>query len=192
MARLLLLFVTLLAVSCTINNIPANYSLDNTTDKGVVVFSISQSFSGSAYNWATSYWLDKQNTKSDGIYDYNFVTPSYMRRKQSDFGEQEDLGTVHAIALPEGEYAFVRWVFGAGLVEYYSATPLPKLRFTVTSGEITYLGNLHMVLNEQTHKPKTNPDIRNYFPRDSKVFEQKWPHLRGELKLQLLPQGRWE
>lgn len=71
--------------------------------------------------------------------------------KRSDFPDEKELrGRLVAISLPPGQYGHTSWSLNTSQligISYMSPkADLAKLPFTISPGEVTYLGNLHLNL----------------------------------------------
>lgn len=121
--------------------------------------------------------------------------------KPNDFGaESASIGRLIAVPLEPGEYELVTWnlyVTRAGGYAYLSPKTLPPPHtFIINSGEITYLGGLHIdpiMGRNMFGLPLVvggNPDIQNQSERDFLLLEEKYPNLRDLPINESIPDGR--
>ncbi len=87
---------------------------------------------------------------------------------KSDF--QDHHGTVNAVQLPPGKYAFTPVIMNP----YVNTITAPTFEFTVEAGEITYAGELFMTASCAL---KTSFQIRDQYERDTTIARSKSPAL---------------
>ena len=87
---------------------------------------------------------------------------------KSDFADHQ--GSVHAVALPAGEYYLAAWIANP----YVSAVRVPKADFSIAAGEVIYLGE-YFIPVACTWSPVSV--FRDRKERDIPLATQKNPHL---------------
>ncbi|MFN7727204.1 MAG: hypothetical protein ACK5QH_19290 [Rubrivivax sp.] len=88
---------------------------------------------------------------------------------QTDDDLKEKGGTFE-LELPPGEYRIVRWSIRRGSTDTQSAQPF-EISFTVESGKISYLGNLHFDPHWE------NVSLRDRASRDMPILLKRTPKL---------------
>lgn len=88
---------------------------------------------------------------------------------KSDFSDHQ--GNVHAIVLPAGHYYIAAWVANI----YVRPIRVPKADFSVTAGEVVYLGEYFMPT--ACSFSATRSELRNKKDRDLQLANQKAPGL---------------
>ena len=98
---------------------------------------------------------------------------------KSDFADHQ--GNVHAFVLPVGDYRLSPWIANP----YVSAKRVPRIEFSISAGEVVYLGEffmpVHCVLNPVY-------SIRDQRDRDMAIVMQRNPKLAGANIATRLPQ----
>ncbi|MAM90462.1 MAG: hypothetical protein CMI15_03180 [Opitutaceae bacterium] len=108
--------------------------------------------------------------------------------KRSDFPDEKELrGRLVAISLPPGQHGLNSWCLNTsnliGISYMSPKADRPKLPFTISSGEVTYLGNLHLNLEMAPNeyglvKPvAASPRIQVAEERDLEIFYRKFPNI---------------
>lgn len=95
-------------------------------------------------------------------------------------------GRLMTLRLPAGNYEFHSWKIrergNYGEMEYAPKQSF-SYRFSIRPGVATYLGRLHLTLDEQrTHRIA----VENQNDHDLKIFKQKYPALGGALSIDIL------
>lgn len=122
-------------------------------------------------------------------------------KKPNDFGGTDSrTGRLIALPLEPGEYELFNWMLyvtrlgGHGYIS--PKTPPPPHSFTIRSGEITYLGGLHIdtILGKNTFGVSLafggNPDVTDQSARDLPLLKTKYPNLANWPVQTSVPDGR--
>ena len=119
-------------------NVKPDYILDHTKDTGVLMGSLTLDYSKAIRGtWAT-------------IYPENSKPKPFDRIEACICNITEDTykGNLFALEIPVGNYKIDHWaVFNAASQTITPAESPPPLEFTVTKGEVTYVGNIHFHLS---------------------------------------------
>lgn len=122
-------------------------------------------------------------------------------KKPNDFGGTDSrTGRLIALPLEPGEYELFNWMLyvtrlgGHGYIS--PKTPPAPHSFTIRSGEITYLGGLHIdtILGKNTFGVSLafggNPDVTDQSARDLPLLKTKYPNLANWPVQTSVPDGR--
>ena len=93
--------------------------------------------------------------------------------------EGDPVGTVYAIRLKPGTYAFSCVQISGTSRGRGSALTNPQFLFTILPGTISYIGNIHYVPLE-TDWFKCRIETMDKRDRDLPVFFQKYPNVKAE------------
>ena len=151
-------------------NIKPNHTLS--PNDGVVVFS----FTGSG---KCGYALFIKIRRIDGQADYSigmqdmFEERDWERKTDSCKADSSDFsGKLKAISLAEGEYEIYR-ISGISRRHAVESTDKMSIRFTATGNKVTYIGNIHFIINDESYdyifSDKSDWDLT--------LFQQKYPLL---------------
>lgn len=120
---------------CVTPNVKEDFSLAKNNMTGVVVGSLTKTGYG---HWPPGYNYEQIDGNKSGNFNFN---ANMFERIISDFDGID--GKLLVVELPVGEYQIFRWYTDAAYVNKASIKRF-SIRFTVTPGEITYIGELNM------------------------------------------------
>ncbi|MFW2372481.1 MAG: hypothetical protein ACN4GM_05115 [Gammaproteobacteria bacterium] len=176
----------MILTGCATSNINKEFDFIENSQTGVVIGSLTQDVSGSAY---ARYYMQSVTDSSKPItlhsrqQNLSGLMPGFVK---SEFIGMD--GRLFTIELVEGEYKFTHWDVNSGSTNYFPVKLPTSLKFEVTAGEIVYLGNIHMRLIDDGMLPY----ISNKSERDIALFKQKYPKLTDHtIQIRPLAQGLW-
>jgi hypothetical protein len=128
------------------------FAFDPERGNGVIVGSVTETTGGSRpdnvyFGFARSDGTNRGLLATNATTMAGDVLVGFMF-SHSDFAREAGVrGRVFAVELPPGDYALLGWLIESGRI---TLTPIqaPPLRFSVRRGEVTYVGNLNMVLTD--------------------------------------------
>lgn len=163
--------------------VKANEPVDK--NKGVLLASVTGDDNGSVLDsW---YFYKKKGEEKYSRLDALGVAEFGFLRQDDYPNSKSRNGRLLAISLEAGDYELIGWklyISQAGGYAYISAkTPPPPIAFTISSGSITYLGNLHIdTLTGKNFLGFTipvgaNPNISDNQKEDMELLKVKYPNL---------------
>lgn len=199
----LVILLAYLASGCSaiLFDISDEYVLNSTVKSGIVVGSLTHTRVGNPLENATSFNIE--------IYKLNNTTEEFLAvvnsRKKSIFtgnhseGDFTDIsGRVFAIELPYGEYVIKSWKVLDFNFNYWPIKYPQELRFKVSEGEVTYVGNVHMIFSVHRNflgiesVTGVEPLVKYEFTRDINVFKNAYSNLAAyKVSSQVSYTGRW-
>lgn len=194
MTRFLFLTVVIFLHSCATLNINNDYRLNEQSGDGLVVVSLS--YEGLAREDSPSWSYHRLGSKEN--------LRIFARAVRVPLDWESPPGRLAVFALPAGNYEFYRCEFAGlspgtshlvwragknGLVTSnnpsYAGFDTPDytaikaepfvVRFEVTAGKAIYLGNLHLLWNEDERKGRVT--LRDTSERDLSLLQQRFPQI---------------
>lgn len=181
------------------NYIDENHIPKLTPDKAIIFGSVTQSKNVLGGTNAR-FFIDSKDDKK-GHYmlrpkKVNDLLIGY-RGYVSDFKKTN--GRLFALEVPAGKHQVDSWNVDTGNATLYPKIGPNPLIFEIQTGEVIYIGNLHMEyktsegvlgLKVTTH---ATPEIKDKRERDLKVFLDRYKNYKKEqITYQVLPIGPWE
>jgi len=171
---------------------PGTSSIDFTKN-GAVVGSVQETTTGRLSGGIYFYY---QNIGSGA--GGTLATRNPFVGQDNDFGDtKKTRGGVFAIALPPGSYEFNDWLINNGTGADISPRNPKKASFLVEAGEVTYIGNLNMLLRTGKNLlgleiiSGGRPVITNQADRDISIIKTKYPFLANkEIKVNVVAYGK--
>lgn len=164
-----------------------------TADKGVVVLSVSHDADTGAGSMSLFYVDEGRGTERRVLQTVERVMSIPTR------GDLPDTrGILYALELSPGTHEIVSWQTATNGVRVFPRGQLPPLTFEAKAGEVTYIGNLHMV--NVMGRPSWmlpsmpiagTPEVRDRAAIDVPLAEKKFPALAGRIRVALMPVGPW-
>ncbi len=186
---------TLLLAGCAGRNVDANYALQGKSDRGLVVASLTRRGEADFDIYVRIRNVDTHADHSVSLDDIStqrdwnkleYRNPGDM----SDLGHSgatEPVGRLAVFELPPGNYEMYNWwghtsTTARLYIERLNVTASPfSLRFTVRPGQMTYLGNVQIVVPDYLHLYKYDHtyqvEISDTQARDLALLRQKYPAL---------------
>ena len=187
MKRLLftLLIATLLS-GCAATTIKKDYNLNESSNKGLLVTSISYQGGYSGY---AVYFSDANSDKFDYV-EFGAGVSLIPIPPKGDFSHLNRKGEVFATELPAGEYHIWRWRVQSG---YATLTPIHpmKVEFKIEPGKATYIGNFDFIQTSSLGLTVTGVDV-NYTDQseiDLDVLFKKFPNIKREQVIKGIKEG---
>lgn len=136
---------------CGTLNVSRNYMLNEKSNAGILVVSMTQSEDQYHYLWYHYRSLDNSIT---GRIPGTHTELSNDWRIDKDKPKNNYIGRIGIIELPAGEYELYKWTgwINHGLIRYI-ITPIKlfSYKFKVIPGKALYIGNIDMRLNKENH-----------------------------------------
>jgi len=185
-------------IGCSTNSIKEDFKFDSAGSDGIAVFSVSHdNYKNSIGNnlKVIFYMNGKRSNKNYRQLESTEEVFFGGWNKKSEIKKLK--GRVFAISLPEGEHALTSWLLSSGGASYPPRKSLEPLKFNIKKGEIKYLGNFHMnftSLNAFWGLRSVGggyAEIVNESKRDIPIFENKYPHFKNKIKIDVLKIGIW-
>jgi hypothetical protein len=179
-----LLFVPLLITLCGCA-VTEPKVLDTSTPPGLVVGSITHETSNGIYRLGIA-GKPGQRIPAPSV-GFGTWTP-FNKEMDEDLKER---GGTYTLELPPGDYRIVAWSIRRGSTDTQSAQPF-EIPFTVESGKISYLGNLHFDQHWEsvTLRDKASRDIPIIIKRVPKLATLEIAHtIRPGTNLERLGNG---
>lgn len=167
-----LVFVTWLT-GCATPNVPATYSPDTKSNKGIVVASITYKGVYSSYR----IFYREVNGKTEGLLEFGAGLSPIPIRAKSDFGKAAT-GKLIVAELPAGEYEVYNWAVFNGNVRVTAANQF-SIRFKVEPGKAVYLGNFAFQTTRSFGLSISGADLslKGEQERDLAVLKEKFPNM---------------
>jgi hypothetical protein len=134
MKKLILIALVFLS-GCATQNVQKDYVLDNSSNTGLVIGSISKI---NHLIWPPSYNFSNLNGQHKGILKFE---QDFFNKLISDFPNAH--AKLFVFELPAGEYKISRWAISQGYIGLESNDGF-DIRFNVNKSQITYIGDLEM------------------------------------------------
>lgn len=183
---LFILVATLLLSGCASTTVKQDYSLNESTDKGLLVTSIS--YQGGYSGYAVYF----KNTKTNKLDYVEFGAGSTLIPipPKGDFSHLNRKGEVFATELPAGEYHIWRWRVQSGYATLTPINPM-KVEFKIEPGKATYLGNFDFIETSSLGFTITGVDV-NYSDQsevDLDILMKKLPNIKKEQIIKGIKEG---
>lgn len=184
----LLSSITILS-GCTVRNVDENATLNPDAADGIMVVSVSHDDEAGRGIYA-SFGLDEEGN----LVSLKEVVPGIPGG--SEF--EEVYGELYVVRLPAGEHRITGWSLHSksGIHVRPKQQPAP-LAFMIRPGQVTYIGNLHMLVATGENIFGMNilgtghPLIQDMRQRDLAVLDENYPNLAGKAVVELIPLGPW-
>lgn len=173
--RLVVLLGLLGLQGCSTPNIKSDYQLEKSTGEGVVIGSVT--YDGRLSEFKVFYRAIPDGKAAFFKAGVGQVPPF----PRNDFSGAGATGELFSSALPAGVYEFFAWGIHSGGAGTASTEPF-SIKFTVTAGQPTYLGNFHFVPNRMLGLTVTGAVVyhRSEAERDLQVFKRNYPSLAAK------------
>lgn len=171
-------------------SVPADYELPADSSNGVAIVAMTIPEGVFAYP-PTCRWSGRtitamgETSEMEGWRASKDPAIFYSQVTRNALGRPAMLGRLTALVLPAGEYRFSKCGQRGAMQEIKRSGQPFDLAFTVSAGEVTYVGSLQVT----TGLPGNLMEIAisNQFERDAKLIRQLWPRLAvGEIHTRLL------
>ena len=180
-------------LGCAGTSVPVSATLGETTQKAIVVLSVSQdSDIGSATH--TIFYLDNDRLADRAV--LSSVQTVLSLPSKSDF--QDRRGHLYVLELPPGQHQIDTWQVATNGNRVFPRTKLEPLKFEVRKGDVLYLGNLHadIELGRVSFLLPPMPTwaaalVADRSAEDILVAEARVPSLKGRTRTAMLPMGSW-
>lgn len=172
-----LLVLVVVAAGCVTSqsNVSPDFKLNASGTTGILAGSIT--YLGPYAGYRVSYRSIGNQSALGAIQTGEAVTllPRFSRGDTSLLGNPGDL---FAIELPVGDYEFFTWHVGSGYAHVRASTPF-NIRFTVSAGKITYVGNFHFQITSRLGLMVTGAELNHYdfAERDVPLIKRQYPGL---------------
>lgn len=193
---------------CAARNLSDNYKLQKNSNNGILVGSVSHSERiDSGHTEGVIFY---NGPKKGKITSFEVLLPGTGTYITSMF--PGTTGRIFVMELLEGEYTFYSWqvphgperffksksYYYTGKVFFSSSENIKPLKFSVSKGKITYIGNIHFQIgigkNEFGLSPfgYAQPIIQDKYDRDIGIFKERYINMsKNEIIKSLLPKGNW-
>jgi len=179
----------------TVNNLDPNQPVTLSPGTGMIVGSVTSPIV--QHYWEVAHFrYRKLGESKSGVLESASPTANFLWKKNRpiepggtgpDQGLEQQLGRLFAVELAVGTYEIYQ-LDTAGKILIH----LQPVRFDVRSGEILYLGNLHVRFciytpNRRVYRSYVNgaiPSVHNEAQRDLPLLARKFPVLKG---MKILP-----
>jgi len=185
-------FLLLLAGCASAPHAGGDFSFQKQTEPvGILAGSISTDDPGNFFSQETELYFESEALGQGQPYGKVSINNHYCR---SDEDFKEACGRVFSVVLKSGTYELA-WHISttAGLSGQLSPGGWEAPQYTVQAGKVTYVGNIHMVFDDDiTGKGPDSwhawPHVSDQHERDLAVLYQRVPALKGqEVSMQVLP-----
>lgn len=177
-ARVGLLVVTaLLLGGCATPNVGSTYTLNKSSGKGLAIGSVTYGGSLSEYK---IFYRQTPDGKNGFFKAGQGQVPPFPRNDFSGDGTGS-VGELFSAELPAGTYEFFTWGINSGAANTQSDESF-SIKFKITAGQPTYLGNFHFLPNRHLGLTVTGANVfyRQQSERDIQLFKQKYPQLANQ------------
>jgi len=196
------ILLSVLLFQCGAKNVGKDYSLDDSQGKGLLVVSLTKS-GIIGYN-INAHFRDVNNQREFHLdvaptFGLDWKGPSLEEaRKDRYIPEDNPIGRLALLELPEGEYEFYKWRGNLSNTSFWTNKNFNK-KFKVVAGKAVYIGNIHAHF-ERTGNPlipfrfpyELRTEITDESERDLKLFHQKCQKINSDqVMLEVIDTEAW-
>ncbi|MBQ4810143.1 hypothetical protein J8M20_02300 [Pseudoalteromonas luteoviolacea] len=167
--------ICLLVVGCaTTKSVKKGYQLNEATDKGVFVASISYQGGYSGY----SIRFSASNGQSSGQIEFGKGMSLIPIPPKGDYSHIGRKGQLYVVELPAGDYTVFGWQVASGYATTKPQMPI-SINFKVQPGKATYIGNFDFVQTSGLGLTVTGVEV-NYTEQsniDLEVLKRRFPNI---------------